>query len=269
MARQIKNSREREEPIIRKESPLDPPMEQVIKNFVGNTEISKNNTGKVTSVGGGNFPSKYPEVLSSVANSVSNFHKTFTEKETYSAVTVNHTITNKGAVGTFCTYLIDGSSDTISGDDQWRSYTVNQDVLESLKVGNPPTTTPEEPSKETPAPTEVVAAEAPKPVGYTPPSTTNTTPTPGAPPRETRRPISRGRGRSRTTPTVNTQSGVQQGYSSTPTGAGRYPFETKNFGGSIYAWRPLRGNQGYNRGVLDRLSQAGTFNTNAYEWVKL
>ena len=129
MASQKNSYREK----IRETNPFDPPQENVrpappkTPNFVGAVEITKP-SGKVTSSGGGNFPSKYPQLLASIGSVVNDFHKTFTEKESYAAVDVSHVITNNNAVGNFCTYLIDGSSDSISADTNWRSFTIKKEL---------------------------------------------------------------------------------------------------------------------------------------------
>jgi len=255
MASQKNSYREK----IRETNPFDPPQENVrpappkTPNFVGAVEITKP-SGKVTSAGGGNFPSKYPQLLASIGSVVNDFHKTFTEKESYAAVDVSHVITNNNAVGNFCTYLIDGSSDSISADTNWRSFTIKQEMIEALKVGDPPSATPEEPSKETPEPVTVVADPAPK---ASPPTNTTTT-TPRTRPRGIRGMIGRGRSSSTsTTPRYAPQRGGGGGRSSGgggsrnntilsengPLGRGNYEFEIRNQGSDNYIFR----NNNWNR----------------------
>lgn len=256
MARQESNYEERIKG--RKETPFDPPSEGVsaprreeTPNKVGSVNISKPN-GSVTSKGGGNFAAKYPALVQSVGAVVSGFHKTFTEKEEYSAVDVSHNITNNSSVATFCSYLIDGSSDVVSDEKQWRSFTIKQEMIEALKVGDPPGDTPEEPSKETAPPQEVKAEPAPKPSNTTP--SPNTTPSSGG--RRGRGPFGRGRGR---TSTPNPPP------SGPPSGGGRYPFETRSSGGSMYSWRPNRG--GRSGTALTR--DGDRFSSNSGEWRRL
>jgi len=243
MASQKNSYREK----IRETNPFDPPQENVrpappkTPNFVGAVEITKP-SGKVTSAGGGNFPSKYPQLLASIGSVVNDFHKTFTEKESYAAVDVSHVITNNNAVGNFCTYLIDGSSDSISGDTNWRSFTIKQEMIEALKVGDPPSATPEEPSKETPEPVTVVADPAPK----ASPPTNTTTPRP----RGIRGILGRGRSSSTsTTPRYAPQRGGGGSRNNTilsengPLGRGNYEFEIRNQGSDNYIFR----NNNWNR----------------------
>lgn len=256
MARQESNYEERIKG--RKETPFDPPQERVsappreeTPNKVGSVTISKPG-GSVTSKGGGNFASKYPALVKSVGAVVSGFHKTFTEKEEYSAVDVSHNITNNSSVATFCSYLIDGSSDRVSDETQWRSFTIKQEMIEALKVGDPPGDTPEEPNKETAPPQEVKAEPAPKPSNTTPSS--NDTPSSGG--RRGRGRLGRGRGR---TSIPNPPS------SGPPSGGGRYPFETRSSGGSMYSWRPNRGGR-----IGTALTRDGDrFSSNSGEWRRL
>lgn len=265
MARQESNYEERIKG--RQETPFDPPSESVsappreeTPNKVGSVTISKPG-GSVTSKGGSNFTSKYPALVKSVGAVVSGFHKTFTEKEEYSAVDVSHNITNNSSVATFCSYLIDGSSDRVSDETQWRSFTIKQEMIEALKVGDPPGDTPEEPSKETAPPQEVKAEPAPNPSNTTPspnttPSSNDTSSSGGRGGRGGRGPFGgRGRGRGRTSIPNPPASGP-------PSGGGRYPFETRSSGGSMYSWRPNRGGMGGNALTRD----GDRFSSNSGEW---
>jgi len=211
-----------------------------------NREVKKSTSpGKVTSMGGGNFATKYPEVLQSVTAVVSPYSQNFKEKEIFAMVNVNHNVTSAPAINQFCTYLIDGSSDSISQPTTWATSTIDTTAVATLQLGEGPTEEPSEPTKETNPPEEVVAVKpTPKPIPRPKrpvgtPSTDNVSNT-------------RGRGRGRSTGRSGGRSysgsgsgrggggsagGRNQYLGGAPSGRGRYEYETRNMGSESYVYR--------------------------------
>jgi len=219
-----------------------------------NREVKKSTSpGKVTSMGGGNFATKYPEVLQSVTAVVSPYSQNFKEKEIFAMVNVNHNVTSAPVINQFCTYLIDGSSDSISEPTTWATSTIDTTAVATLQLGEGPTEEPSEPIKETNPPEEVVAVKPtpkvipkpPRPSGGLPPDTNRGGGRSGAIDRYN----SRGGGRSGTRSGGRSYSGSGSGrgggsaggrgqyLGGAPSGRGRYEYETRNMGSESYVYR--------------------------------